>query len=258
VSAGQTGPGMSTAVLSTIPTSRLLAALVLAGALGGTLAYAVLTRTVPAPDLATLATEALPASGVAHPITAVLLQYRSFDTLLEIAVLLAAALVAIARRGDVRRDRAHQDDALHPTEDASATANPPATAALAIRTPLLAALTLALHPILVLLAVYLLWAGSTRPGGAFQAGAVLAALGVLRRVSGVMPGDAWLARWRQPALLAGLATFLALATLMLPMGRALLAWPEGWAGGLILAIEAVLTVSIAVSLVGLFASAPDA
>jgi multisubunit Na+/H+ antiporter MnhB subunit len=105
--------------------------------------------------------------------------------------------------------------------------------------------------------VYLLWAGATRPGGAFQAGAVLAALGVLRRVSGVAPGDAWLARWRTPLLLGGLATFLLLATLMLVPGGALLAWPTAWAGALILAIEAVLTVSIAVSLVGLFASAPD-
>jgi multisubunit Na+/H+ antiporter MnhB subunit len=244
VSAGKARPG-ATAVHSTIPTGRLLGAGLLASALGGTLGHAVLAREVPSRDLATLAAEALPASGVAHPITAVLLQYRSFDTLLEIAVLLAAALVALALRGD------------EPDPDPrAASAAPQASVALAIRTPLLAALTRALHPVLVLVALYLLWAGSTRPGGAFQAGAVLAALGVLRRVTGVAPGETWLARWRHPALLLGLATFLALATLMLVPGRALLAWPEPWAGGLILAIEAVLTVSIAVSLVGLFASAP--
>jgi multisubunit Na+/H+ antiporter MnhB subunit len=110
---------------------------------------------------------------------------------------------------------------------------------------------------LLLLAGYLLWAGSTRPGGAFQAGAVLAALGVIRRVSRVAPASAWLRRWQPVALLAGFACFLALGAGMLLLDRPLLAWPIDMAGVLILAIEAVLTVSIAVSLIGLFASAPS-
>ena len=47
--------------------------------------------------------EALPRSGVASPITAVLLNFRAYDTFLEVGVLLAAWVVAVgllARRND--------------------------------------------------------------------------------------------------------------------------------------------------------------
>lgn len=42
--------------------------------------------------LAELALERVPESGVSNPVTAVLLNFRSYDTLLELAVLLAAIL----------------------------------------------------------------------------------------------------------------------------------------------------------------------
>jgi len=221
---------------------RLALTAVIGAGIGVALVAALRARTLPALNLADQVAEALPRSGVDHAITAVLLQFRSYDTLLEIAVLLAAAIVALALRTAGRST---------PAREASG-------AARAIDTPLLAALTRALHPMLLLLAGYLLWAGSTRPGGAFQAGAVLAALGVLRRVSGEAPFAAALDRVAHGALLAGFAAFLALAVGMLALGRVLLAWPPETAGVLILLIEAVLTASIAASLVGLFASAPAA
>jgi multisubunit Na+/H+ antiporter MnhB subunit len=220
--------------------TRVALGALLGAGLGITLVAAVRARTLPELNLAEQVADALPQSGVEHAITAVLLQFRSYDTLLEIAVLLAAAIVALALRT--------------PATSESTSSG----AARAIDTPVLASLTRALHPTLLLLAGYLLWAGATRPGGAFQAGAVLAALGVLRRVSGEAPFAAAIERVSHGALLAGFATFFALAVGMLALGRTLLAWPPETAGAVILVIEAVLTVSIAVSLVGLFASAPAA
>jgi multisubunit Na+/H+ antiporter MnhB subunit len=225
-----------------VPGTRVALGALLGAGLGITLVAAVRARTLPDINLAAQVADALPQSGVEHAITAVLLQFRSYDTLLEIAVLLAAAIVALALRTPAT-------SASTPSADG---------AARAIDTPVLSSLTRTLHPTLLLLAGYLLWAGATRPGGAFQAGAVLAALGVLRRVSGEAPFAAAIERVSHGALLAGFATFLAFAVGMLALGRTLLSWPPETAGAVILVIEAVLTVSIAVSLVGLFASAPAA
>ena len=50
-------------------------------------------------------------------------------------------------------------------------------------------LTRLLVPVLILVAAYLLWVGAHAPGGAFQAGSVLGAAGVLLLLSG----------WRLPA-----------------------------------------------------------
>lgn len=226
---------------------RLAVSLVLGAGIATALVVAIRGRTVPATDLAAQVEDALSSSGVSHEITAVLLNVRSYDTLLEIAVLLAAAIVALGLRAPAAEVSPRPPAAAPSTHDAGR----------AIDTPVLASLARALHPLLLLLAGYLLWAGSTRPGGAFQAGAVIAALGVIRRVSGVAPAADTLRRWQRSALLAGFALFLALGAGMLLLDRPLLAWPIDVAGVLILAIEAVLTVSIAVSLIGLFASAPS-
>ena len=104
---------------------------------------------------------------------------------------------------------------------------------------------------MVVVAVYLLWAGAFRPGGAFQAGAVLAAAAVLLHLVGLLPG------WRRPPLrlrvgmAAGFALFLVVAAGLLTQG-ALLQYPPAWAGVLILLIESGLTVSLALILAGLF------
>ena len=104
---------------------------------------------------------------------------------------------------------------------------------------------------MAVVAIYLLWAGAFRPGGAFQAGAVLAAAAVLLHLAGLAPG------WETPGLRmrlafsAGFMVFLAVSAALLPQG-ALLTYPPAMAGGLILLIEAVLTVSLALILAGLF------
>ena len=109
---------------------------------------------------------------------------------------------------------------------------------------------------MLLLAGYLLWAGSDRPGGAFQAGAVLAAIGVLMRLGG-LPMD-----FLKPGLLLrfglvlGFALFLLIAVLSAVAGEAFLAYPPAWAKSLILFIETVLTLSIGMVLLSLFVAAP--
>jgi len=173
-------------------------------------------------------------SGVEHPITAVLLNFRSYDTLLEIGVLVIAGMAGIS----LASTRSLEDPALRSADS------------------LLYALQRWFVPLMLLLAGYLLWAGADRPGGAFQAGAVLAATGVLMRLGGlpmefIRPGILL-----RTGLVLGFAVFLLVAVAGALAGEAFLAYPQAMAGGLILAIEIVLTFSIGMILLALFVAAP--
>lgn len=199
------------------------------------LGAAMLGLPSPTTTLAVSVQQHLGASGVRHSVTAVLLNFRGYDTLLEIAVLLVATMGVLAFH-------------LAPSDAAT-----PTTAS---TSPILAGLVHLLVPLMVILAGYLLWAGSHRPGGAFQAGAVLAAAGVLLRLSG---------RWNPPlpppalartGLLIGFAVFLTVALGASLTGGVLLEYPRAWAGELILLIEAALSVSIGLMLLSLFSGAP--
>ncbi len=169
----------------------------------------------------------LPRSGTDSPITAVLLNFRGYDTLLEIAVL-TIALVGVWALGPAPRIRETTPS------------------------PVLLGLNSVLLPLATMICAYLLWAGASQPGGAFQAGSVLAAAGVLYILTGHRPRirlpDAPM-RW---AAAVGLGGFLAVAFGVMLSGRRLLEYPEGLAGTLILFVEATATVSIAVILAGLF------
>ncbi len=198
--------------------------------LAGLMAWAILE--LPAAGLALPAAVAanLPASGVEHPVTAVLLNFRGYDTLLEIGVLLLALLGMWATQGEEIRS-----PTLRPEPG----------------DPLLRALAMLVVPLMILAAGYLLWAGAHRPGGAFQAGAVLAAAAVLLHLAD------WLPAWRAPrrllrlGLTGGFLVFLAVAAGLLGEG-ALLRYPPEHAGTLILLIEAGLTLSLGLILAGLF------
>ena len=87
-------------------------------------------------------------SGVTNPVTAVLLNFRAYDTLLELAVLLAA-LLGIFALG-------------------------PARPGFKEGGPVLDGLIRWLVPLLIVTGGYLLWVGAHAPGGAFQAAALLA------------------------------------------------------------------------------------
>lgn len=213
---------------------RKLTAALLCLLTGLALGWALIDRPEPVADLPRQTAAALPSSGVDHAVTAVLLDWRSFDTLLEVMVLLVAVLVALALRE----------------------AQPDSPDRMGLANPLLRGVMSWLLPLMLLVAGYLLWAGADRPGGAFQAGAVLAAAGVLLRLAGVsLPGfeRPWLLR---AGLALGGAVFLTAGTLVLFAGRPFLAWPESAAGALILLVEIALTISIGLALLSLFRLTP--
>jgi len=213
---------------------RLVAAAAFAFALS--LVAVMFDMPIAASKLSAQVMASLPQSGVDHPVTAVLLNFRSYDTLLEIGVLLLAVFGALASF----------DTPAAAAACVASTAN-----------PLLGSLVRALVPLMLLVAAYLLWAGSHRPGGAFQAGAVLAAAGVLLRLAGMVPTFLPPNVLRRAALLAGFVIFLAVGLGALVTGRALLEYPREWAGSLILLIEAALMISIGWILVSLFMAAPS-
>ena len=105
----------------------------------------------------------------------------------------------------------------------------------------------------LVIAGYLLWIGSFAPGGAFQAGAVLAGGIVLWLLADggrtALPRSSWL----RFLLSLGLAVFIAVAAgvMMIPGGR-LLEYPPAHAGTLILLIESAALISIALTLAALF------
>ena len=108
-------------------------------------------------------------------------------------------------------------------------------------------------PLIVLVAGYLLWVGGHAPGGAFQAGAVLASLVVL-----VLLCDPQLLPripdWLERLLLSlGLFVFIGVGLAVMAFHDALLQYPPGQAKWLILVIEAACTLSIAAVLAALFA-----
>lgn len=172
----------------------------------------------------------MPQSGVEHPVTAVLLNFRGYDTLLEIAVLLLALfgmLAAGAGQGGVGQKKTGNAD------------------------PVVQTLARFAAPLMVLAAVYLLWAGAHRPGGAFQAGAVLAAALVLLHLARLLPAWSSPRSWLRIGFVGGFLVFLVLAVTLSGPG-ALLQYPPQHAGALILLIETALTLSLGLILGGLF------
>jgi multisubunit Na+/H+ antiporter MnhB subunit len=169
-------------------------------------------------------------SGASNPVTAVLLDFRSYDTLLEVAVLLAAALAVLA---------------LQPGDDLDALPLPPPAE------PVLQTLVRVVVPASVVVSGWLLLIGTSRPGGAFQAGALLAGVLVLLRSTGhrsPAPGR----RSLRGLLVAGTAAFLGLAVATALVGDGLLVLDPSWAGLAVLVVETALAVSIAVTLAELY------
>lgn len=205
---------------------RVFIALLVIGLAAG-LAYAILSLPSTAVGLTQTVNVHLEQSGVTNPVTAVLLNFRGYDTLLEVVVLLLA-LMGVWALGD----------AAHLHDDAPG--------------PVLDTLVRLLTPVLILVAAYLLWVGAHAPGGAFQAGAVLGAAGVLLLLAGWRPRIALMALPLRLALIVGPAAFVAMALVTLLSEGQLLTYPVSYAGILILLLEAAATVSIGVTLAALF------
>ena len=202
-------------------------------ALASALLFAAILATPPAEGLGPAAAANLAGTGVSNPVTAVLLDFRGYDTFLELVV------VALAAIGT---------GALAPAE-----APPPP-----LVRPVARGGAAVLAPFITLVAGYLLWTGTSAPGGAFQAGAVLAGgLILLETTTDARPV------WRRGAALrvgtvAGAAAFLAAGVAGLVLSGRFLDYPGPAAAyAMILAVETVATISIAIGLAALLAAAPD-
>lgn len=168
-------------------------------------------------------------SGVESPITAVLLNFRGYDTMLEVVVLLLAVIGVWSLVG-----------APFPEQKS-------------VIRPVQIGVVRLLAPVMCLVAAYLVWQGSHMAGGAFQGGAILGAAGVLLLVSEL--------RWQRAVpvsvlrigLVLGSLFFIGIALYCFFYSGDLLAYPKRMAGGLILLIETTCAISIGLTLALLFA-----
>jgi multisubunit Na+/H+ antiporter MnhB subunit len=190
-----------------------------------------------APTLAPQAAAALPATGLGNPVTGVLLAFRSLDTLLETVVLFLALLGVWSLAAP---------DSWNARPTLLAHAPPPALVLLARTLP----------PIGVMFGIYMFWEGATGPGGAFQAGTVLAAMWILIAVAGLAALPRTGARPLRLMLVAGSVLFTLVGLLGYLFADGFLSYPKDFAKPAILLIEAALTLSIAVTLAYLVAGRP--
>ena len=217
--------------------TRAVAA-VMAGLTTAALAACVLALPTPAPSLATAAMAPISSLGVAIPITAVLLAYRAMDTLLE-AIVLVFAIIGVwslapdaawgGRPGPVHR--ADPDGVL-------------------------AYLARLLPPIGLIIGLYIFWTGADAPGGKFQGATIVAAMWLLVIMAGLADVPPISRRWLRAGLVAGPLVFIAIGLAGAATAGAFLAYPDGWAKPLIVAVELALMPTLTLILALLLAGAP--
>ena len=169
-------------------------------------------------------------SGVSNPVTAVLMNFRAYDTLLEMAVLFVALLGAYS---------------LNSSES---------YAKVFLKSTVLNTFAGILVPILILVCTYLLWVGAYAPGGAFQAGAVLGAIGILILLSGWKLYLSPRHHLVRVLVVASLSIFIFVAIWSMLVAGRLLEFPVAQASYFIFILEAVATISIGMTLFSLFFS----
>ena len=222
-------PGLAVRLLTGV-----LAALV-AGALGAV----ILMLPDPPPSLAPQAAAAADGAGLGNPITAVLMSYRSFDTMLEKMVL----ILAVVGVWSVGTDKAW-GGAPAPFR------RPKPYAPMVFLAQMLA-------PVGVLIGIHIFWTGANAPGGAFQGGALLAAMWMVTMMARLMEPPRVDAQWLRLALVAGPAVFLISGLAGGVVAGSFFAYPQALAKPIILFIEAFMVLSIAVALPMLVAGPPS-
>ncbi len=211
-----------------VPGGVVVANLGLCALIFGGLAFAFLSTPLQAPGLAPAVAQNMAASGVGHPVTAVLLNFRAYDTLMEVVVLLAAIVaVWMVERGTVQAPAPVLGEIYRGFS------------------------RLAL-PAIVVIGSYLLWVGAQAPGGAFQGGAVLAAVGLLLLLGRLYRPQPAHRPFARAGFVLGTAVFAGVALLVAGGGRLPFEYPAAHAKTLILLIEGMVTISIAVTLAALF------
>jgi multisubunit Na+/H+ antiporter MnhB subunit len=207
-----------------------VAAAVLSVLVAGAIATALLYLPDPAPSLAPEADKELAATGLGNAVTAVLIVYRSFDTMLEKVVL----VLAVAGVWSVAPDRFW--------------GGRPAPLGTAAPDAALVFLARILAPIGMVIGVQMFWVGADEPGGAFQGGAILAAMWIIVMMARLTEPPRISSGWLRLALISGPAVFLLVGLAGPLMAGSFFAYPVGFAKPLILFIEAFMVLSIAVTL----------
>lgn len=195
------------------------------------------------PPLTETVAGAMDTTATGHPITAVLLDFRAYDTLLEVAVILVAVVGAFALAAVAPQATGTGGVGAGGPGAGGAGTGP-------LHRTLGDFLRLA-SPVLLLLAAWLLFAGAYRPGGAFQGGAAVAGVLILATLAGIPPrilhGNR--GRW---LVAIGPTAFLAAGGLGLLLAGHWLTMPPGWESAATIGVETALTVSIGASLTLLF------
>jgi multisubunit Na+/H+ antiporter MnhB subunit len=216
---------------------RLLAAALCIAVAAG-LASVVIFMPDPGATLAPQAAEHLGELGLGNAVTAVLIAYRALDTMLEKVVLILAVIGVWSLASDrywggvtgLRR--------------------------VARPTGALAFLAQLLPPFGIVVAVHIVWVGADEPGGAFQGGAILAAMWMVAVMARLVEAPPTGARWLRLVLISGPAMFLTVGVLGFAAAGGFLAYPAGFAKPVIIFIEAFMTLAIAAALPLLVAGPP--
>ena len=207
-----------------------VAAAALCFVIASALAAVVVMMDDPGATLAPEAARHLPEIGLGNPITAVLMAYRAFDTMLE-KVVLILALIGV---WSLTSDRVWGGVA------GPVVVSKPQGA--------LAFLAQLLPPIGIVVGIHVTWVGANEPGGAFQGGTLLAAMALIVMMARLAEAPAVSSRWLRLAVLGGPAMFLLVGVLGFALAGAFLAYPVGLAKPLILFIEAFMVLSVAATL----------
>jgi multisubunit Na+/H+ antiporter MnhB subunit len=192
----------------------------------------------PAPSLAPYVALNMPATALGNPITGVLMVFRAMDTVLETVVVLLA-LIGVWALVPQRR-----------------LAELPATLGAGRAPESVVFLARALVPFGLVVGAYQLWAGADVPGGKFQGAAVLASMGLLLMMAGVIHATAATNIKLRALLLVGPFLFLAVGVAGWPLAGAFLGYPAGLEKPVIIAVEIASTISITVALVMLVLGPP--
>jgi multicomponent K+:H+ antiporter subunit A len=181
---------------------RDLAIAVACGAGFAAFAYAVMTRPLPDNTISRFFVDrAWPEGGGTNVVNVIIVDFRGFDTLVEISVL---AVVAITVYALLRRFRPARESLETPSRQMARSA-----ADDEMRIP--GVIMRLMFPMIAMLAAYLLWRGHNSPGGGFAAGVALAIGVILLYMAG---GSRWAEdrlairpmRWMGAGLLVAAAT----------------------------------------------------
>lgn len=176
---------------------------------------------VPVEDrVSTLVFENLHRSGVESAVTAVLLNFRGYDTLLEVGVITLATF-GVLTVGAKTKDYSWKD-------------------------PMVQSLSRLFFPLIAFFSLYLTYLGAFSVGGAFQGGSLLAGGLVLLALSG--QPVSFSGRYVMVALLFSLAFFTAVGLLYALAGSGFLTFPPQLATASIILIELSVWLSTALLL----------